>query len=145
MSYMYVINSSHSILVQWLRLRDCTQNKINLQMCIIRSSLWTPGIIHVLVLYRIAGNFRGYKEIPLFKFVGINVRGTCLIRENHEHLYPRKLLAIRYYYTLYRTLAKISPSWINAHPLFCFEVLARVFSLEYTPTQKMKSLSMRSS
>ena len=25
------------------------------------------------------------------KFVGINVRGTCLISENHEHLYPRKL------------------------------------------------------
>ncbi len=23
------------------------------------------------------------------KFVGINVRGTCLISENHEHLYPR--------------------------------------------------------
>ncbi len=22
------------------------------------------------------------------KFVGINVRGTCLISENHKHLYP---------------------------------------------------------
>ncbi len=26
---------------------------------------------------------------------------------------------------VYNTLAKISPSWINAHPLFCFEVLAQ--------------------
>ncbi len=26
------------------------------------------------------------------KFVGINVRGTCLISKNQEHLYPRKYL-----------------------------------------------------
>ncbi len=51
---------------------------------------------------RIAGNFRG-KTLERFsrnssllqacgiKFVGIhvNVRGTRLISENHEHLYPR--------------------------------------------------------
>ena len=30
------------------------------------------------------------------KFVGINVRVTCLIHENHEHLYPRNILTIRY-------------------------------------------------
>ncbi len=30
------------------------------------------------------------------KFAVINVRGTCLIHENHEHLYPRNILAIRY-------------------------------------------------
>ncbi len=30
------------------------------------------------------------------KFVGINVRGTCLISENHEHfLYPQKVPAIQ--------------------------------------------------
>ncbi len=30
------------------------------------------------------------------KFVGINVRGRCLINEIHEHLYPRNIPAIRY-------------------------------------------------
>ena len=30
------------------------------------------------------------------KFVGINVRGTRLVSENHEHLYPPKVPAIRY-------------------------------------------------
>ncbi len=25
---------------------------------------------------------------------GFNVRGSCLIRENHEHLYPRNIPAI---------------------------------------------------
>ncbi len=36
----------------------------------------------------------------------------------------------------YRTLAKISPSWINAHPLFssASKLLHKGFSLEYTPT-----------
>ncbi len=28
--------------------------------------------------------------------LGFNVRGSCLIRENHEHLYPRNIPAIRY-------------------------------------------------
>ncbi len=28
------------------------------------------------------------------KFVGINVRGTCLVSENYEHFYPRKCPAI---------------------------------------------------
>ncbi len=31
------------------------------------------------------------------KFTVINVRGSCLIRENHEHLYPRNIPSIRYY------------------------------------------------
>ena len=30
------------------------------------------------------------------KFVGINVRGACLISENHEHLYPRNIAIIRF-------------------------------------------------
>ncbi len=30
------------------------------------------------------------------KFVGINVRGTCLISEKHESLYLRNIPAIRY-------------------------------------------------
>ncbi len=28
--------------------------------------------------------------------MGINVHGTCLISENHEHLYLQNILAIRY-------------------------------------------------
>ncbi len=30
------------------------------------------------------------------KFASFNVRSSCLIRENHEHLYPRNIPAIRY-------------------------------------------------
>ena len=68
--------------------------------------------------YTIAGIFRGYKlswndrqknfrgfnfrgiaaslHACDIKFVGINVRGTCLINENREHLYPQNIPAIRY-------------------------------------------------
>ncbi len=31
-----------------------------------------------------------------YQIRGFNVRGSCLIRENHEHLYPRNIPAIRY-------------------------------------------------
>ena len=42
------------------------------------------------------------------KFVGINVRGRCLISENHEHLYPRNIR-----YTVFANLA--------TPPLQCIE------------------------
>ncbi len=44
-------------------------------------------------------NFRGIAAFckhacMRYIFVGVNVRGTRLISENHEHLYPRKLPTI---------------------------------------------------
>ncbi len=46
-----------------------------------------------------------------YQIRGFNVRGSCLIRENHEHLYPRNIPAIRYRTldtTLTRTLTMYS-------------------------------------
>ena len=41
------------------------------------------------------------------KFRVINIRGTCLIRENHEHLYPRNNYTLYTYkinYTVYTVM-----------------------------------------
>ncbi len=75
-----------------------------------------------LVMFAIGGNSAAFHSIPnVFVY---RSAGNCWVGLASLRLSSRTVDSLEFHFL--NIIAKISPSWINAYPLFCFEVLARV-------------------